>query len=651
MRLGPGIFRVLSTIFFLFILQFTLSQAGYAASFPCTTSTLILSAQNGSSGNPSTWVGGSVPSDGNCVVIRHHVTLSNNMGTEGGTGMGWIRIENGGILDSDCASPHAVYFGSTGTNPTGAGTSNNPGANASMFGFFVSFGTLNLSCAAPSNITLTSANEESPWYIHHTYGDDVGCTAISDNLCNGTSGYNGAVLNLQNTIASHLGTDVAYFNGIDWDMQADMTPPNSVTISNNHITDLYQIVAAGSPTQTGNWRIATNWFNTPRPNPAQGLIYFNGPQPNGWQITDNTVTDSQTASFLVQAPDGASQSQIMRNAVLGSASTQFSVVGINAGQGNQIEFNLCVNPEPPAATLNPCVYIGATGEDNTTNVSFNVMQGGHSGISQIGEDTQFSPTFSFNWISQWQEDYQAQGAIITRSGTITETYNVLVIENSSGNEYMIGDLAYSDTEGSCGASVHQDHNTIYGVANPTGNPSSNFAWGDGGTSPHTCVVNSNARTNISPGANQGYVNNNNDDGWDLSQGIEYGGAAVHHNLNYGETDSAYVNTQTTAGFDNGVVHHPSYSQYGDLSVNPEFVNPTRRPAGFDELCGGPGTDISLFANLARRSGFGGIYNTCYSIPALWSWIRLGWAPVNSQLSHAAHDGTYIGAVQPIGEQP
>src|ERR1700678_2628186 len=217
MRLGFRIFRSIAPFFLIVAIQFAFSQAGFAASFPCTTSTLILSAQNGSSGSPSTWVGGTVPSDGNCVVIRHHVTLNRNMGTEGGTGMGWIRVENGGILDSDCASPHAVYFGSTGTNPLGSGNSNNPGANASMFGFFVSFGTLNLSCAAPNNVSVTSADEEQPWYIHHSYGDDVGCTAISENVCNGTTGFNGAVLNLQNTIASHLGTDVNYFNGIDWD--------------------------------------------------------------------------------------------------------------------------------------------------------------------------------------------------------------------------------------------------------------------------------------------------------------------------------------------------------------------------------------------------------------------------------------------------
>jgi len=638
--------RFLSVFFLFAIAPFTFSPLAHAATFPCTTSTLVLSAQNGDSGSPSTWVGGTIPTDGNCVVIRHHVTLNRNMGTEGGTGMGWIRIENGGILDSDCAAPHSIYFGSTGTNPIGAGNSSNPGANASMFGLFVSFGTVNLACAAPNNVSITSANEESPWYIHHVYGDYVGCTSITGNVCSGSPGIHGAVLNLQNVSASHLGTDVLYYNGIDWSMQTGLTPTNSLTIANSYITDLYGIVASGESAQAGNWRIATNWFDSPRPAPSQGLIYFYGLAPSNWQITDNTVTNAQTSSFLVYAPDGCSQLQVMRNAILGSATIPFSVAAINAGIGNQVQFNLVVNPEPSSTQVNPDVYIGGSGNDTTTTVSYNVMQGGYGGISQIGEDDQFSPTFSFNWISQWQENYAAQGAIITRLGTVTETYNILVMENSNGIQYMIGNLAYSAESGACGASVHEDHNTLYGVSDPTGNPSSNFAWGDGGTSPFTCVVNSYARSNISYGANQGFVNNNNDDTWDLAQGIEYGGAAVHHNLNYAD-GTPYINTQTTPGFDNGVIHHPSYSQYGDLSVNPEFLAPTRRPAAFDAVCGGPGTNTSLFSNLARRSGFGGIYNSCYSIPALWRWIRLGWAPINSQLDHAAHDGTYIGAEQPI----
>src|SRR5262249_34157892 len=157
-------------------------------SFPCTTSTLIVSAQSGPVSHPATWVGGTVPTDGNCVVIRHELTLDQDWGTEGGIGLGWVRIENGGMLHSDCATPHTIYFGSTGSDPIGSGGAYNPGADASMFGLFVSSGKLSLTCAQPNNVTITSADERDPWYIHHDYGDYVGCTQISGNVCNGTSG-------------------------------------------------------------------------------------------------------------------------------------------------------------------------------------------------------------------------------------------------------------------------------------------------------------------------------------------------------------------------------------------------------------------------------------------------------------------------------
>jgi hypothetical protein len=641
--------RTFIALFGVVALQFALSQSSFAATFPCTTSTLILSAQNGTVSNPNTWVGGIVPTDGNCVVIRHHVTLDETWGTDRGEGLGWVRIENNGILDSDCVAGHLVYFGSTGTDPIGSGNSENPGADADMFGFFVSYGTLNFSCQHNDAVSITTANHVNPWYIHHKLGDYVGCTSINGNVCNGSVANSGAVLTLKNTVAAHMGTDVLYFDGIDWDMTAGQSPTNALTISHSHISDLYQIAASGNVSQTGNWQITFNWFDTVRPNPSAGLIYSNGGTATGWNITDNTVTNSTTASYFLAAPADAINLQFMRNAVLGSSTTEFSlanITGASAGTNKTLEYNLCVNPEPEEATANPCISIGG-GLTDSSNVSFNVIQGGHAGISQIGSSTTFTPNFGFNWISQWKEDYGAQGAITSRTGTVSETYNVLVMENSSADQYMVGDLAYTSGSGPCTASLHQDHNTIFGVSNGSGNPNLDIDYGDNTTSPETCIVNSYARSNISYGGDIGFLNRNDYNGWDLSQGIEYGGAAVHHNLTYNSDEAAYVNTQTSPGFDNGQIHHPSYSQYGDLTVDPEFLDSTRRPAGFDATCGGPGTDTSLFTNLAARSGFG-TFNSCYSIPGLWTWMRLGWAPLNDQLVGAGHDGTYIGAVQPIG---
>lgn len=646
LEVGLRVPRILLVCFCVVVIQLVCSQPGYAANFPCSTSTLALSAQDGPVSNPTTWVGGAVPTDGNCVVIRHHVTLDSDWGSLGGPGLGWVRIENMGLLDADCQAPHTIYFGSTGTDPLGSGDGLNPGADATMFGFFVSYGTLNLSCPQPQNVTITSADDQSFWYIHHGLGDVIGCNSITDNVCNGSHARKGAILKLQNVSARHIGAAVTGYAGIDWNMTAGMTPTNSLTVSKNQLIDLYELTSSGDPSQTGSWSVTWNWFDTPRPDPSQALIYLLG-TPGSWVINDNTVTNGQTESFFLFAPQGTRNLQMMRNAVLGSAAIPFTLAHINAGAGNLIQFNLCVNPEPPAPTQNPCVFIASTGVDNSTSVSFNVMQGGQGGISQIGDDPSASPTFGFNWISQWKEAAGAQGAIVSRNGTVNEIYNVLVMENADGHGYLVGNLAYSSTSIGCNAVVQQDHNTMFGVHNPSGDGNINYNWGDNSTDPNTCISNSYVRSNISYSADYGLTNRNNFNTWNLSDGIAYGGAAVHHNLTFGTTLASYQNTQTDPGFDNGSVPHPSLSQYGDLDgVDPMFLNTTRRPAGWDAICGGSGTNDSLFQNLARRSGFGGAYNFCYSIPSLWRWVRLGWTPLNPALYHAAHDGTYIGAVAP-----
>ena len=130
---------------------------------------VIYSIQNGPWSSPSTWWGGTVP---NCsyVVVKHAVTIDQNIGTNCG-GSKWIRIEPGGVLTVNNSSPRTISFGSSGTNPIGSGNAYNPGADAKMFGFFVSGGVLDLEGAPGHWVTLTSANDWSPIYIHHQGSD------------------------------------------------------------------------------------------------------------------------------------------------------------------------------------------------------------------------------------------------------------------------------------------------------------------------------------------------------------------------------------------------------------------------------------------------------------------------------------------------
>jgi hypothetical protein len=67
--------------------------------------------------------------------------------------------------------------------------------------------------------------------------------------------------------------------------------------------------------------------------------------------------------------------------------------------------------------------------------------------------------------------------------------------------------------------------------------------------------------------------------------------------------------------------------------------------------GGPGTVVHLVQELAKRSGFGGTYDTRYNPSSLVDFLRHGAAPTNPSLHQAGSDGTDIGAVPVSTQQP
>lgn len=78
-----------------------------------------------------------------------------------------------------------------------------------------------------------------------------------------------------------------------------------------------------------------------------------------------------------------------------------------------------------------------------------------------------------------------------------------------------------------------------------------------------------------------------------------------------------------------------------LSGDP-FVDRTRNVATWDAALGGPGTSANAFAELAKRNDASG-YNSDYSITALTTWIKAGFAVTDASLLNAGHDGVTIGA--------
>jgi hypothetical protein len=60
--------------------------------------------------------------------------------------------------------------------------------------------------------------------------------------------------------------------------------------------------------------------------------------------------------------------------------------------------------------------------------------------------------------------------------------------------------------------------------------------------------------------------------------------------------------------------------------------------------GGPGTVVHLVQQLAKRSGFGGAYDSRYNPSSLVDYLRRGAMPTNVSLRGAGSDGTDTGAV-------
>lgn len=94
------------------------------------------------------------------------------------------------------------------------------------------------------------------------------------------------------------------------------------------------------------------------------------------------------------------------------------------------------------------------------------------------------------------------------------------------------------------------------------------------------------------------------------------------------------------GYDTAMTGSPGvHDQDGD----PQFVDPTRNILTFDTLLGGPGTLAHALSELMKLNDRSG-YNTAYTVAALRTYIRAGFAPQNTALHNTAQDGADIGAV-------
>jgi hypothetical protein len=105
-----------------------------------------------------------------------------------------------------------------------------------------------------------------------------------------------------------------------------------------------------------------------------------------------------------------------------------------------------------------------------------------------------------------------------------------------------------------------------------------------------------------------------------------GGVGVYGNNVFGASGTNYgLGGGGGAGtnFDNGTIPHPS-ATYGDLSLDPKFVNPTRSWPDCDAILGGPGTVTNLFTQLFNR--WNGTNPINYTAPLIYNCMTAPYAP-------------------------
>jgi hypothetical protein len=591
--------------------------------------TLIYSIKDGRWSDPATWWGNQVP---NCdyVVVKHSVLLDQNLGAACG-GSKWVRVEDTGTLTIDNSQPRTLAFASTGADPIGSGSSSNPGADASMFGFVVS-GVLDLEGTPQNWITITSFDDSSPVYLHHQAQDWIGCTAIVNNVCNGHSAINGASLKMRYVNARHLGAPVKYYEGIGWDMRSGTSPANSLDIAYSQFTDLNQITHYDAVLSAGIYNFSQNTVVGPRQ--TSSILVSSYEAANGWVITDNTETGALVEGAFADFVASPTNLTFSRNAALGTADVQRGVLDFRggwSGGGTLISNNLCYNPEPNYDSGAKCIFFTGL-PSNTSQITGNVLFGSLQPLAILGG----SPQITYNWLDEFETAAAGQGDIIVYGMAATPyvAYNIHLLESDDNN---ILSLLISDG-GNNFLSAQLEHNTYVGMG-----LSSSLFMGEG-TDPELAVYNSYARDNLIVGGNWGIVDGNPNNTWNPDN--SYNGAGVHHNDVFNVTIPYMHAFPPSKGFDDGIHPHPD-GRYGDVTADPFFLDRTRRPTDFDRFLGGPGTMDHFFAQLALRNQFGGNYDARYNVPSLLTWLRAGFIPQNLALRGKAHDGKDIGAMPVI----
>jgi hypothetical protein len=618
-----------------------------------------LSSSGSISGNLSsaaTWTacGGGVPGDGDTTVWNSTgtLTIDQNWGTVGGGGIKTVRVE-AGTIQLDTSAARTIIFASTGVDPLGSGITTNPGDDATMQGFFMAKGTLDLRATSAATLTITTPDGTSPVYIQQLYFDFLGCTTFTAHICNGAPGPGNTSVSVLldyvhiTSLGYHLSSYA--FDGIS--MQSN-TGSSSLSVIHTEVDACYRLALVANGAISGAIAITDNLIQ----NSSAETIWITAGNATSWDISRNTdISPSNTSTFFFTYPAYSTVPFTFNgNAILGPRPALDSP---NSDASSTFSDNYC---STAVSNGSSCVELSTGG--SKMPIVGNTVEGLH-GSFYINGTTGTPVTLQNNWSSIPVNNGQG-------------TYTTPALETSIHNNVVVQLGSYSNTAGAFFAysaggdhSVIStvDHNTFWSVSAGTGTSGvSAVLNGDsGGTSADAINTPSKFRSNIfvCPGGGFCWLDYNdyNTYGVDTPPGV-----GVHHNMTAGTATpfSYYPTVSHRTGMDNGTVWHPS-AIYNDIDgIDPRLAEPTRTPATFDaRVLGGPGTVAHLFAELGKRSGWGGACNVCGTytdggyrassltvLQALNRFLREGATPQALQVRNAGHDGADLGAMPTLPSQ-
>jgi len=565
------------------------------------------STQNGNWNDSATWGGGGVPGDGDDATINGHsvtMTASVTLGTAGATGTDELTIQAAGTLTMNT---NVVLTMKRDIRITGASTI------AMLAGSGISFAnTYRIRYDAASNIWTmsgTSANkctitaQAGHWYLVNEDGSsaiDVTWNNFEISNC-GAAGTVGITIRGDFDVAGDKNWSVTNglitnYGGVKWDGAYD---------SSSQIT--FDGVSFVAP--VGTYAMEFN----------QNRVFDAGKR----VLKNCTFAISGTTKTLRVRGTNSSvnpillQNNISENIIwdLGTLCTWSGVAHIDlTSNPTIIRYNedptVIVNVEDSviAANQSSNAHLISGAGIGIKNMSDSFLIDGYEGVDPATEANLIlidgdGSTWNLNGV------VGIDGSLATSLNAVSSTINIEQCTHVVQSSISAASFYRFETSNPTGGSINIK-NSIYSVL-------------------------------VTPAANNQY----------FARSSVVGGSDFLTSVDYNNVDSNItlaVGMYSDCSVTGKNFGDPGWDQ-NSLNVDSNFIAGTRNVKTWDTSLSGAGTQENAIDELLKRNGYdktgsSDTYNSSYSISALLTYLRAGFAPTNSALRGAGDGGVDIGAI-------